>query len=79
MFQVKKFVQGLAEASEKTKEDMESKMKTQIKLMISNIGTQIKTRCVFVIIAIIENTTYSKNVRLNSNKKIDKKGYKKFA
>lgn len=60
---VKKFVQGLAEASEKTKEDMESKMKTQIKLMISNIGTQIKTRCVFVIIAIIENTTYSKNIK----------------
>lgn len=60
---VKKFVQGLAEASDETKKDMESKMKTQIKLMISNIGTQIKTRCVFVIIAIIENTTYSKNIK----------------
>jgi len=36
---VKKFVQGLAEASDETKKDMELKMKTLIKLMISNIGT----------------------------------------
>jgi len=61
---VKKFIQGFISAPAETKADLEKMIKGLVKLLLANLDTLIRTRTVFILIALIENTVYVKIVSL---------------
>lgn len=66
---VKKFIQSFIAGSDETKINLEESIQGFVDLLIKNLKHLIKTRAVFVFIALIENTFYDK---------IIKKALKKF-
>lgn len=61
---VKKFIQGFTNVADAgIKLDLEGKIKKFVKVMVSNLGVLIKTRSVFVLIGLIENTSYAKSIK----------------
>lgn len=60
---VKKIIQGFMTASAETKKDLEAKSKKFVNLLLENLEVLLKTRTVFILIAFIENTNYSKQIK----------------
>jgi hypothetical protein len=61
---VKKFIQGFTNVADAgIKLDLEGKIKKFVKVMVGNLGVLIKTRSVFVLIGLIENTSYAKSIK----------------
>lgn len=61
---VKKFIQGFTNVAEAdVKEDLELKIKNFVKLLMGNLEVLIKTRSVFILVGLIENTVYAKKIK----------------
>ena len=61
---VKKFIQGFMNVAEKdVKKDLELKIKKFVKVLLGNLEVLIKTRAVFILIGLIENTKYAKKIK----------------
>lgn len=60
--QVKKFIQGFSTAPEELKADYEQMIEQLVQLLVDNLSVLLETRSVFVYVALMENTSYSKRV-----------------
>lgn len=59
---VKKFVQSFDEAIADEKEKLEKKIEKFVEVLLDNLSQVVKTKAVFVILALIEHTSYSEKV-----------------
>jgi hypothetical protein len=56
---VKRFIRSVGEAPAETKQKLEEKLSTFVESVTVNIDKVIKSRAVFILVALVEHTSYA--------------------